>query len=311
MASAQFECENQATGPQPKLMKNKKTAAICCSGFLLGAVVGTLGYFSYGPHNVQHVDSIACYGTTSLCMAIISAHGPKDFAKLAKLQVESSDADARRLYSFGPAQRVAAPPSRPVASPVAISHLPTAAQRSQRVSMSPLMSVGLYYSTTTGNTETVAGYIAEKTGISDMKDIADADEAEIAGHDAIIVGSPTWHTGADTERSGTSWDEWLYNTLPNIDLSGKKVAIFAVGDSAGYSENFCDVAGELYDCFTARGAKVFGMTPADDGFDYTESKSVMDDKFVGATFDEDNYPDESEARAGAWVDQLKSEGFMA
>jgi flavodoxin I len=174
----------------------------------------------------------------------------------------------------------------------------------------PQMSVGLYYSTSTGNTETVAGYIADKTGIEDWKDIADADEAEILGHDGIIVGAPTWHTGADEQRSGTSWDDWLYDQLPNMDFSGKKVAIFGVGDSGSYSDNFCDATGELYDCFTAKGAEVYGMTPSDEGFDYVESKSVRDGKFVGKTFDEDNYPDESEGRVDAWLEQLKSEGFM-
>jgi flavodoxin I len=175
---------------------------------------------------------------------------------------------------------------------------------------SPQMSTGLYYSTSTGNTETVAEYIANAAGVEDWKDIGDAEDSEVTGHDSIIVGAPTWHTGADQERSGTSWDEWLYNTLPNMDFSGKKVAIFGVGDSAGYGENYCDATGELYDCFTERGAKVFGMTPSATGFDYSESKGVRDDKFVGAVFDEDNYGDESEARANAWVEQLKSEGFM-
>jgi flavodoxin I len=171
------------------------------------------------------------------------------------------------------------------------------------------MSVGLYYSTSTGNTETVAGYIAEKTGIEDWKDIADADEAEVLGHEAIIVGAPTWHTGSDTERSGTSWDEWLYQTLPNMDFIDKKVAIFGVGDSGGYADNFCDATGELYDCFTARGAKIYGMTPEQDGIEYEETKSVRDGKFVGKTFDEDGYSDESEQRADDWINQLKGEGF--
>merc|ERR1712039_848291 len=180
---------------------------------------------------------------------------------------------------------------------------------SKRVSASQ-MSVGLYYSTSTGNTEQVAEYIAGLTGIEDYMDIGDAEPDDILAHEAIIVGAPTWHTGADTERSGTSWDEWLYSTLPEMDFTGKKVAIFGVGDSAGYGDNYCDAAGELYDCFTEKGAKVYGMTPSDAGFDYTESKSVRDDKFVGAVFDEDNYGDESEARANAWVEQLKSEGFM-
>jgi len=95
-----------------------------------------------------------------------------------------------------------------------------------------------------------------------------------------------------------------------MDFSGKKVAIFGVGDSSGYGDNYCDAAGELYDCFTEKGAKVFGMTPSSTGFDYTESKSVLGENFVGAVFDEDNYGDESESRANAWVEQLKSEGFM-
>jgi flavodoxin I len=179
-----------------------------------------------------------------------------------------------------------------------------------RMRTSPKMSTGLYYSTSTGNTEQVAEYVANAAGVEDYKDIGDAEDDEVMGHDSIIVGSPTWHTGADSERSGTSWDEWLYNTLPNMDFSGKKVAIFGVGDSNGYGDNYCDAAGELYDCFTAKGAKIFGMTPGDSGFDYTESKSVVDGKFVGAVFDEDNYGDESEERAKAWVAQLKSEGFM-
>jgi len=191
-----------------------------------------------------------------------------------------------------------------------LASAPALASRGSRVRSMPQMSTGLYYSTSTGNTETVAEYIANAAGVEDWKDIADADDAEITGHDSIIVGAPTWHTGADSERSGTSWDEWLYNTLPNLDFSGKKVAIFGVGDSSGYGDNYCDATGELYDCFTGKGAKVFGNTPSDSGFDYTESKGVVDGKFVGVVFDEDNYGDESEARANAWVDQLKSEGFM-
>merc|ERR1719356_1042937 len=175
---------------------------------------------------------------------------------------------------------------------------------------SPQMSVGLYYSTSTGNTETVAEYIADKTGIEGWNDIADVETDEVMAHDAIIIGTPTWHTGADKERSGTSWDEWLYETLPDLDFSGKKIAIFGVGDSAGYGDNYCDATGELYDCFTAKGAKVFGMTPAEDGIEYTETKSVRDGKFVGKAFDEDNYSDLSEDRVAEWLDQLKSEGFM-
>ena len=92
-----------------------------------------------------------------------------------------------------------------------------------------LNAAGLYYSTSTGNTETVAAYIADAAGL-EAEEIGDADNSDIEALDAIIVGAPTWHTDADTERSGTSWDDWLYSTLPDLDLSGKKVAVFGCGD---------------------------------------------------------------------------------
>jgi len=41
-----------------------------------------------------------------------------------------------------------------------------------------------------------------------------------------------------------------------------------------------DSLGELYDCFTARGAEVVGFTSQDD-YEHYESKGVRDDQFVG------------------------------
>jgi len=86
------------------------------------------------------------------------------------------------------------------------------------------------------------------------------------------------HTGADAERSGTDWDEILYNDVPNMDLKGKKVAFFGCGDSmsvyplgrfqktcpvikfAGYGDYFCDAMGELYDKFAESGVETIGTT---------------------------------------------------
>ena len=87
----------------------------------------------------------------------------------------------------------------------------------------------VYYSTSTGNTETIATYLSDAAGCG-MEDIGDASEAEIKGFDSLIVGAPTWHTDADEQRSGTAWDDFLYDTLPDMDLTGKKVAVFGMGD---------------------------------------------------------------------------------
>jgi len=167
----------------------------------------------------------------------------------------------------------------------------------------------VYYSTSTGNTETIAGYIAEAAGAGDAVEIGDASDGDITGDDYLIVGAPTWHTDAESERSGTSWDDWLYETLPNLDLDGKKVAIFGCGDQESYADYYCDAAGELYDQFKARGATIYGATSTD-GYNHLASKAEVDGKFVGLMCDEDNQYDESEPRAQAWVEQLKGEGFF-
>ena len=170
-----------------------------------------------------------------------------------------------------------------------------------------LNAVGLVYATTTGNTETVAGYIASATGLEAV-DIGDIDGDTFAGYDGLIVGAPTWHTGADDCRSGTGWDEFLYDTLPSLDLKGKKVGIFGLGDSASYGDNFCDAAGELFDCLTGQGASVVGMVGTGD-YDFADSKAIRDGKFCGLLCDEDNEYDKSEGRVNDWVAQLKKEGL--
>jgi len=178
-----------------------------------------------------------------------------------------------------------------------------AAQRSRDAKM----AAGLYYSTTTGNTETVAGYIAEATGL-DAVDIGDVSGDDIMACDSLIVGAPTWHTGADSERSGTAWDEFLYGDLTGLDLSGKKVAIFGMGDQSGYADNYCDAMDELASCFEKQGATIVGAWSSD-GYEHEDSKSIRGDKFVGCAFDEDNQPELSEERAKNWVAQIKGEGI--
>jgi flavodoxin I len=172
---------------------------------------------------------------------------------------------------------------------------------------SPEMKAALLYSTTTGNTETAAGYIAAATGLEAV-DIGDVDVETIKECDSLIIGAPTWHTGADEERSGTAGDEFLYGDLTALDLSGKKVAVFGMGDQAGYADNFCDAMDELASCFEKQGATIVGAWPTS-GYEHEESKSVRGDNFVGCPFDEDNQPDMSEERATAWVAQIKGEGI--
>ena len=74
---------------------------------------------------------------------------------------------------------------------------------------------------------------------------------------------------------------FIYGDLTGLDLKGKKVAIFGLGDQGGYGDNFCDAMDELKTCFANQGAEIVGAWPTE-GYEHMESKSVEGDKFVGA-----------------------------
>ena len=117
-----------------------------------------------------------------------------------------------------------------LALPSAISGFTISNTHSSRATQTALNAGSIvYYSTSTGNTQTVGEYIAEAAGCA-IEEIGDAKEAEMKEFDSLIIGAPTWNTGADEQRSGTNWDDFLYDTLPNLDVSGKKVAVFGCGD---------------------------------------------------------------------------------
>jgi len=169
-----------------------------------------------------------------------------------------------------------------------------------------MRAVGLFFATQTGNTETVAGVIAEAAGV-EASDISEVDAADLASYDGLIVGAPTWNTGADEFRSGTTWDDYL-EEVKALDLGSKPVAVFGCGDSQGYGDNFCDAMEELHSTFEAAGAKMLGYVDAS-GYQHAESKSDRNGKFLGLPLDEDNESDQTQDRVNAWVQQLKAEGM--
>ena len=169
------------------------------------------------------------------------------------------------------------------------------------------MSVGIYFATTTGKTEDIAERLhGMLSGADAPKDLADVDDVnEFTSLDGIICGIPTWNTGADSERSGTAWDSMLED-IGALSLSGKKVAIFGLGDSSTYTENFCDAMEELHSYFVKAGATMVGYVNKSD-YRFEESKSVIGDSFCGLPLDEDSESNMTDNRLNNWSNQLKSE----
>lgn len=177
-----------------------------------------------------------------------------------------------------------------------------------------MASVGIFYGTSTGSTEDVADQLKDAFG-DDADGPFDVDALEgtvkenFEKYDAIVCGTPTWNTGADTERSGTGWDEIYYTSMSELSIEGKHVAMFGCGDQSSYAENFADATGELHDVFQDLGAKIFGYT-SQEGYEHEASKSIRGDLFCGLICDAVNQDELTGGRVQNWVAQLKEEGFM-
>lgn len=171
-----------------------------------------------------------------------------------------------------------------------------------------LNAIGIFYSTSTGKTEEVADRIKNALGddAADPVDIGDADLSTLCAYDGLIVGAPTWNTGADTERSGTAWDNVLAE-IAGLNLSSQKVAVFGLGDQISYGDYYCDAMEELYTTFKAAGANMYGHWPTK-GYDHSDSKAEIEKgKFCGLALDDDNQEDLTDGRVEQWVAQVVQE----
>lgn len=160
--------------------------------------------------------------------------------------------------------------------------------------------VGIIYGSSMGNTEEVANSIAEilngKGVENEVLNVANLDPKSLSKFDSLVVGSSTWGCG-DLQ------DDWDGFDFSSIDVSGKKVALFGLGDSQGYSDTFCDAMGILYDKFSEKDAVMIGEVSGD-GYEFDESAAFRDGKFVGLALDNDNQSELSEDRVKSWLDSL-------
>ncbi|AJC93740.1 flavodoxin FldA [Campylobacter volucris] len=159
------------------------------------------------------------------------------------------------------------------------------------------MSVAVIFGSSMGNTEGAANMIAEKLGISDVLNIADIDADKINSYDKLICGTSTW-------GSGDLQDDWDGFDFSKLNLSGKTVAVFGMGDSESYSDTYCSGMGKLAQGLKSAGANLVGAVSTG-GYTFEASDAVEGDKFVGLALDNDNHEDLTENRINTWIEQIK------
>lgn len=168
--------------------------------------------------------------------------------------------------------------------------------------------IGIFFGTDTGRTRRVAKDLAKRLGegAAAPVNISKAAPQDLLAFDALILGTPTLGEGAvpglDTGCSTESWLEFLPKAA-NLDLTGKVVALFGLGDQDKYGEHFVCALKPLHDWAIERGARVVGYWSTE-GYDFIESEAVVDGHFLGLALDQHNQAADTEARLTAWLEQI-------
>ncbi|MDR1517702.1 MAG: flavodoxin FldA [Dysgonamonadaceae bacterium] len=164
-----------------------------------------------------------------------------------------------------------------------------------------MKSIIIIYGSSTDNTRDAAEQIAKKLAdfSPEIKDVAKVSEEDFLKHDVLILGTSTMGIG-DLQDD---WDTYLPK-FQKLDLSGKTVALFGLGDSAGYSDSFVDGMGTLYKELKNKDVTLIGKVLASD-YSFDESTAVEGGSFVGLALDADNEHNKTAPRIAAWVEAIK------
>lgn len=162
------------------------------------------------------------------------------------------------------------------------------------------MNIGIIYGSNNGNTQAVSEQVAEKLGAK-LFSINELESNVISDLDFIIFATSTWGIG-------DLCDDWELgiSKIEGIDLSNKYVSFIGLGDQMVYGSTFCDGLRLIYDRLEKKNMVHIGKWSID-GYEFDESQSIQDGKFLGLVIDEDNESDLTQDRVDLWVKQVKSE----
>ena len=166
-----------------------------------------------------------------------------------------------------------------------------------------MQQVGIFYGSTTGNTETSALKIQKEFGTdkAQLFDVSEVKASDMEQFTNLVFGASTWGIG-DLQDDF----EAFMSEITEANLTGKKVAIFGLGDQYSYSDSFVDAIAQIYEKLNDKGCELIGKTSTE-GYEYDESQAEMDGQLIGLALDEENQSDLSDSRIIHWVEELKNQ----
>lgn len=162
---------------------------------------------------------------------------------------------------------------------------------------------GIFYSFNSTKTAKAAEKIIEEFGPDYTISPVNAEELTeelFLSFTNLILGVPTWFDG----ELPNYWDEFV-PAIEDLNLKGKTIAIYGLGNQAEYPENFGDAVGIMAELVQERGANLVGFTSID-GYTYESSRAEKNGTFMGLILDQETQPRLSKERIAHWVKDLKS-----
>ncbi len=162
-----------------------------------------------------------------------------------------------------------------------------------------MSKIAIVYGSSSGTTKAVAEKLQNLVSGATLLDADGLDVNELNDYDFFFFGS-------STNGVGDLQDDWdtILPKVEKLDFTGKKVALFALGDSASFSTSFAAAMFHIYKALEGKAEFVGAVST--DGYEFDESDAVIDGKFIGLALDEDNESDQTDARLQAWVDSLSA-----
>lgn len=165
-------------------------------------------------------------------------------------------------------------------------------------------TIGLFFGSDTGITEELTHDIVDAFEEVEVKEISEASADDFVPYNLLLLGLSTWYDG-DLQ---SDWEDF-FDEFKTIDFTGKKVAIYGLGDQVGYAEYFIDGVGILAEVIIENGGEVVGKWPVAD-YRHTESKAIIpndENYFYGLALDNDNESELNEERINEWIEIVKKE----
>jgi len=168
--------------------------------------------------------------------------------------------------------------------------------------------IAIFFGPLNGSVHRIAKLVASKIGEDkvDLVHIAAASATDLEKYNRIIFGIST--IGKDTWQQKFDNNDWskFFPVVTSFDFTGKRIAIFGLGDHITYAYHFVDSMGLLGKAIRKQGGELFGATGTE-GYTFQDSEAISEGKFIGLPVDEDFESELTEERVTVWVNSLLQE----